>query len=103
MAPPAPGLLSTTTGTLICLLSASASSLMLMSLPPPGGQATIKVIGSEGNVCACKALAPATVAASARPRAAAHVARILCFICFLHRRLGRVLHETQQPVESVGS
>jgi UDP-N-acetylmuramoylalanine--D-glutamate ligase len=37
-------LLSTTTGTPICLLSASAISRMLMSLPPPAGHATINVI-----------------------------------------------------------
>src|ERR1700730_3189345 len=30
----------------------SASRRMLMSLPPPAGHATIKVIGSEGKVCA---------------------------------------------------
>jgi hypothetical protein len=41
-------LLSTTTGTLIRLLSASASRRMLMSLPPPAGHATISVIGSDG-------------------------------------------------------
>ena len=61
MAPPAPGLLSTTTGTPICLLSASAISRMLMSLPPPAGHATINVIGSEGYVCACEPGEPATV------------------------------------------
>src|SRR6266851_8811345 len=89
MAPPAPGLLSTTTGTLICLLSASASNRMLMSLPPPGGQATIKVIGSEGNVCACTPGAAATMPASAKPRAA-KVAKILRFISRLRRERLRV-------------
>src|SRR5262245_10023030 len=78
MAPPAPGLLSTTTGTPTCLLSWSASSLMLMSLPPPAGQATIKVIGSEGNVCACAPGAAAMTTPAATP--AANVIRALRFI-----------------------
>src|SRR5262245_58456745 len=70
MAPPAPGLLSTTTGTPTCLLSWSASKRMLMSLPPPAGHATINVIGSEGNVCACKPGAVAPITPAATPMAA---------------------------------
>src|SRR4051812_42882388 len=83
MAPPAPGLLSTTTGTPICLLSASAISRMLMSLPPPAGHATINVIGSEGNVCACEPGEPATVSPATM---AAHVRRALRFISRLPRK-----------------
>src|SRR4029078_355107 len=83
MAPPAPGLLSTTTGTPICLLSASAISRMLMSLPPPAGHATINVIGSDGYVCACEAAEPATVSPAAM---AAHVRRALRFISLLLRK-----------------
>src|SRR5947208_15350478 len=82
MAPPAPGLLSTTTGTPICLLSASARSRMLMSLPPPAGHATIKVIGSEGNFCACAAGERATVAPAAIAMAA-NVRTALRFISHL--------------------
>src|SRR5262245_41840193 len=82
MAPPAPALLSTTTGTLICLLSESASSRMLMSLPPPAGQATIRVIGSEGKLCACKG-APAVSGTAAARATAANVDKILRFISCL--------------------
>src|SRR6516164_5549302 len=84
IAPPAPGLLSTTTGTLICLPSASARSRMLMSLPPPAGQATIRVIGSEGKLSACKGGAAASVPAVARAMAA-NVAKILHFMSRLPR------------------
>src|SRR5215468_8035016 len=79
IAPPAPGLLSTTTGTLICLLSTSASSRMLMSLPPPAGQATIRVIGSEGKLCACKGV-PAVSRTAAARATATNVDKILLFI-----------------------
>src|SRR6266851_3478682 len=90
MAPPAPGLLSTTTGTLICLLSASARSRMLMSLPPPAGQATIRVMGSEGKLCACKGGAAASVTAAAKAMVA-NVGRILHFISRLPRERRRSL------------
>src|SRR4051812_38260204 len=83
MEPPAPGLLSTTTGTPICLLSASAISRMLMSLPPPAGHATINVIGSEGYVCACEPGEPATVSPATM---AAHVRMALRFISRLPRK-----------------
>src|SRR5882672_11299833 len=104
MAPPAPGLLSTTTGTLICLLSASASSRMLMSLPPPAGQATIRVTGSEGNVCACTLGDVATIIPAAMPPAA-NVRRVLRLISRLRRRATRLLeywrlsHEFPHDIE----
>src|SRR5437763_16365900 len=100
MAPPAPGLLSTTTGTLSCLLSASASSRMLMSLPPPAGHATIRVIGSEGYVCARKGGEATAISAPARPMAA-NVRRVLRFISRLRRRPVEVLlsHEFPHDIE----
>src|SRR5204862_5413316 len=67
MAPPAPGLLSTTKVCLKVSWSFGCTERAIMSVDPPGGKGTIIVTGFEGQACASAPVAarPMTRAASA--------------------------------------
>jgi len=45
---PAPGMFSTTNGCLSCVLSCSPTIRQIMSVPPPGVDATVSVMGRVG-------------------------------------------------------
>src|SRR5437879_5375842 len=53
--PPPPGLLSTTTGWPRYFRAISANFRRCASVVPPAGQGQMRVIGLEGNACACAA------------------------------------------------
>src|SRR5437016_1998781 len=72
--PPAPALFSMTTVQPVDFASSCATSRETASVPPPGGNGTIRRIGRDGYVCA------PTGAASTRAASAATTKRIIPFL-----------------------
>src|SRR6218665_2366080 len=70
--PPAPGRLSTTTLQRFCSAIFCATVRAIMSVPPPGGNGTIRRIGFSREPCCARGLPAGRAASTSASQAAAH-------------------------------